>query len=140
MGKGMTGGMGMLSMFKTENQQVAALTGAICAAGTLFYVAFNLSGTLPPQHRLPLSAERTAPAEWVPSRPGTPQFPPPLLARESRSPLLRSLEQAAQHVLAAVDPGAVEVPRRAEPGPDQRIALDSSFIAHPLCTVSPPCQ
>ena len=139
MGKGMTGGMGMLSMFKTENQQVAALTGAICAAGTLFYVAFNLSGTLPPTP-LPPSAERTAPAEWVPSRPGTPQFPPPLPVRESRSPLLRSLEQAAQHVLAAVDPGAVEVPRCAEPGPDQCIALDSSFIAHPLCTVSPPCQ
>lgn len=48
MGMGRTGGMGMLSMFKTENQQVAVLTGAICAAGTLFYVAFNLSGELPP--------------------------------------------------------------------------------------------
>jgi len=58
MGKGMTGNMGMLSMFKTENQQVAVLTGAICAAGTLFYVAFNLSGELTPPQLSPLSAER----------------------------------------------------------------------------------
>ena len=48
----------MLSMFKTENQQVAVLTGAICAAGTLFYVAFNLSGELTPPNLSPLSAER----------------------------------------------------------------------------------
>ena len=54
MGMGRTGGMGMLSMFKTENQQVAVLTGAICAAGTLFYVAFNLSGALPPHTSPPL--------------------------------------------------------------------------------------
>ena len=47
MGKGGDAVMGMLGIFKTENQQVAALSGAICAAGTLFYVAFNLSGELP---------------------------------------------------------------------------------------------
>ena len=48
--------MGMLGIFKTENQQVAALSGAICAAGTLFYVAFNLSGELP--HLPPSLQER----------------------------------------------------------------------------------
>ena len=108
MGRGM-GASGLPffpAIFKTENQQVAALTGVICAAGTLYYIAFNLSGAPRTSPPFPLCAERAAPAERAPSRPGAPQLPPPLLARESRlPPLLRSRAQAAEHLLTAVDPG-----------------------------------
>ena len=46
MGRGASGLPFFPAIFKTENQQVAALTGVICAAGTLYYIAFNLSGAL----------------------------------------------------------------------------------------------
>ena len=77
MGKGMSSGMGMLSMFKTEGQQVAVMTGAICAAGTAFYIVFNLSGELP----LPPSCHAVAPAaaDCLPRRPDTRLLPLPLL-------------------------------------------------------------
>ena len=107
MGRGASGLPFFPAIFKTENQQVAALTGVICAAGTLYYIAFNLSGAPRTSPPFPLCAERAAPAERAPSRPGAPQLPPPLLPRESRlpPPLLRSRAQAAEHLLATVDPG-----------------------------------
>ena len=86
MGRGASGLPFFPAIFKTENQQVAALTGVICAAGTLYYIAFNLSGAPRTSPPFPLCAERAAPAERAPSRPGAPQLPPPLLPRESRLP------------------------------------------------------
>ena len=179
MGRGMSGVGFFPGIFKTENQQIAALSGVICAAGTLYYIAFNLSGaprTSPPLS--PLCAARTAPTERAPSRPGTPELPPPLLAREGRlppapqsrtscrAPSRRSgSRQPCPHptltptraltltltltftltltltltLTFALTPtltltGASQVPRGAEPGPDQRAALGGSFIPRPLCT------
>ena len=53
MGRGASGLPFFPAIFKTENQQVAALTGVICAAGTLYYIAFNLSGAPRTSHPSP---------------------------------------------------------------------------------------
>ena len=57
MGRGMSGVGFFPGIFKTENQQVAALSGVICAAGTLYYIAFNLSVA----HKLP----STFSPQWI---------------------------------------------------------------------------
>lgn len=117
MGRGMSGVGFFPGIFRTENQQVGALTGVIVAAGTLYYVAFNLSGA--PHTSAPLSPSAPNAPRRLSGHPAdrARHSSPHLCSRvRAAAPLLRSQAQAAEHLRSSVDPGNPSPNPHANPG------------------------